>query len=248
MQEYWELYMKSIDGHRALVSFNAGISMDIEELSYTHPIVAFVKLELKEPKENGLVSKEESSKISFIEDRLEAAILKFRIGKYVGRVFSNGSVTFIFYLQFTYNWEDFLEYALSDIDKYQFSSGFQDDNEWNFYKNLLFPTNKEWQIIQNHKASNALEANGDDLQQKRAIEHKIFFIDSKSDELIKRLESDGFKIMENIKNDEGVEGIKFYRLDKPFYYDIDDLTLYLIDLSSKFGAMYDGWECSLVKA
>jgi len=42
-------------------------------------------------------------------------------------------------------------------------------------------------------------------------------------------------------------GVKFYRVDTPFYYDIDELTMQLIDISENFNGYYDGWECSLVK-
>jgi len=41
--------------------------------------------------------------------------------------------------------------------------------------------------------------------------------------------------------------VKIYRQDKPHYYEIDEVTLYLIDTAARFGAQYDGWETSLVK-
>ncbi|UFH60780.1 DUF695 domain-containing protein [Sulfurovum mangrovi] len=115
MQEYWELYMKNLEGHPASIQFNAGISMDIEEFKYIYPIVAFVKVKLKEPSEFGMLTKDEEPEILFMEDKLEASLIKFRIGKYVGRIISNGFVTFLYYLQFTYNWQDFLAFALDDL-------------------------------------------------------------------------------------------------------------------------------------
>ncbi|MEO1937759.1 MAG: ribonuclease E inhibitor RraB, partial [Sulfurimonas sp.] len=42
-------------------------------------------------------------------------------------------------------------------------------------------------------------------------------------------------------------GVEFYRKDVPFYYDIDELTMKIIDMSEQCSGMYDGWECSLVK-
>ena len=42
-------------------------------------------------------------------------------------------------------------------------------------------------------------------------------------------------------------GVSFYRQDRPFYYDIDTLTLHLIDLSQQYEGQYDGWETSVVK-
>ncbi|MDQ7043079.1 MAG: DUF695 domain-containing protein, partial [Sulfurimonas sp.] len=98
MQEYWELYMKSLEGKPASIQFNAGISMEVEELCYSHPTVAFVKAKLKDPKDNGLLSENEEPEILFMEDKLEASMIKFRIGKYVGRVISDGYVTFLYYV------------------------------------------------------------------------------------------------------------------------------------------------------
>ncbi|TNF44993.1 MAG: DUF695 domain-containing protein, partial [Epsilonproteobacteria bacterium] len=174
MQEYWELYMKNVDGKPASLQFNAGISMELEDLKYTYPTIAFVKVILKDPNEHGLLSQNEEPEILFLEDKLEASLIKFRIGKYVGRIISDGSVTFLYYLQFTYNWQDFLEYALDELEGYEVTNGHQDDSEWNYYKKLLYPTAKEWQIIQNHKVCDQLKESGDNLHLARAIEHKLF--------------------------------------------------------------------------
>ncbi len=249
MQEYWELYMKNLEGKPASIQFNAGISMEVEELQYSYPIVAYVKAKLKEPKENGLLSEQEEPEILFLEDKLEAAMLKFRIGKYVGRVISDGYVTFLYYVQYTYNWADFIEFALNEHQTYEIINGHSSDGEWNYYKNLLYPSPKEWQLIQNHKVCDALKEQGDNLYLKRAIEHKLFFqSEDKKEALVKLLEEQGFKVNSELTNEEGVNGIGFYRIDKPFYHDIDELTLSLIEMAEEHHALYDGWETSVVKS
>ena len=249
MQEYWELYMKNLEGKPASVQFNAGISMEIEELRYTYPNIAFVKVKLKEPNKNGLLSENEEPEMLFLEDKLEASLIKFRIGKYVGRIISDEYITFLYYLQFTYNWQDFLDFALDEHASYEMTSGFQEDSGWNYYQKLLYPNAKEWQIIQNHKACDALKEKEDNLYLKRAIEHKLFFIngEEKRDDLILKLDKEGFKIQKELEK-EGVKGFSFYRIDKPFYHDIDELTLYLIDLLETYNVAYDGWETSVVKS
>jgi len=248
MQEYWELYMKNLEGKPASIQFNAGISMDIDKFKYIYPTIAFVKAKLKEPKENGLLSENEEPEILFMEDKLEASMIKFRIGKYVGRIISDGYVTFLYYLQFTYNWQDFIEFALNEHQSYEITNGYSSDEEWNYYKNLLYPTAKEWQIIQNHKVCDKLKEQGDNLHLSRAIEHKIYFQNEENKEgLIKELENIGFKVQKEITNNDGIKGLEFYRIDKPFYYDIDELSLSLIDLAEAYNAQYDGWETSVVK-
>jgi len=250
VQEYWELYMKNLEGKPASIQFNAGISMEIDELGYTYPTIAFVKAKLKEPKENGLLGEHEEPEILFLEDKLEAAMIKFRIGKYVGRVISDGYVTFLYYVQYTYNWPDFIEFALNEHTSYEVSNGHSEDGEWNYYKKLLYPTAKEWQLIQNHKVCDNLKEQGDNLYFARAIEHTLFFSngEEKKDALIAKLNEKDFKVQSEIENEEGVKGLKFYRLDKPFYHDIDELTLTLIDMMEEYGASYDGWETSVVKS
>jgi len=247
MQEYWEIYMKQIDGKIASVLFNAGISVDVEKFKHIYPTIAYVKVELKEPKENGLVSQDEASEISFLEDTLEAALIKFRIGKYVGRIISDSYVTFLYYLQFTYNWQDFLDYALDEYKNYNTTTGFSDDSEWSYYKNLLFPNAKEWQIIQNHRVCKALEEKGENLEIPRVLEHKIYFTNTnktQKEALLKKLNLEGFKISKDLETD-GIKGILIYRTDKPHYTNIDKITLDIIDLCEKFDASYDGWETRL---
>jgi len=249
MQEYWELYMKNLEGKPASIQFNAGISMEVEELGYTYPTIAFVKAKLKDPKENGLLSENEEPEILFMEDKLEASMIKFRIGKYVGRVISDGYVTFLYYVQFTYNWLDFIAFALNEHANYEVSNGHSSDGEWNYYKNLLYPSAREWQIIQNHKVCSNLKEQGDNLYLPRAIEHKIYFQNEENKEaLTVDLEEKSFKVQKEIVNEEGVKGLAFYRTDKPFYHDIDELTLSLIDLAEAHNAQYDGWETSVVKS
>ncbi len=249
MQEYWELYMKNLEGKLASVLFNAGISMDADNFKYIYPQIAFVKVKLKEPDGRGLLKESEQPEIGFLEDKLEASLIKFRIGKYVGRVISDGYVTFLYYLQFTYNWQDFLNYALDESGGYEISSGYQEDGEWDYYHKLLYPSPREWQIIQNHKVCDRLRAKEDNLHLPRAIEHRAFFAgdNGQKDAVLSRLETEGFRFKCDIENEEGNKGFSFYRIDKPFYYDIDELTLRLIDLLEEYGASYDGWETSVVK-
>ncbi len=245
MQEYWEIYMKNLEGKPASILFNAGISMDVENFKYIYPTIAFIKVKLKEPKANGLLSSNEEPEIFYLEDKLEAALIKFRIGKYVGRIISDGYVTFLYYLQFTYNWQDFLDFALDEHNHYEITTGFRDDSEWNYYKNLLFPNAKEWQIIQNHKVCDALKAKGVPLEAPRIIEHKIFFTNSNEEQkqtLMQKLQDEGFEKLKDFKSEDGIDGVIVFRDDKPFYTDIDEVTLHLIELCEEYGASYDGWE------
>lgn len=248
MQEYWELYMKQIDGAIASVLVNVGISMELPSEDKLY--VGFIKLSMKEPNDRGLISEEEEAQLSFIEDKIEMEALRYRIGTYAGKIVSNKEITFIYYLKHEFEWPDVVKAAMSVFPDYEVSYGSKMDGDWEVYHKLLFPTPIEWQIIQNHKVCDHLKMQGDSLHLPRAIEHKAYFETSeKRSEFVSAIEAEGFRIKELMDANENTSmlGLSFYRQDKPFYYDIDMLTLHLINLSIQYDGAYDGWESSVVK-
>lgn len=248
MQEYWELYMKTIDGNIASVLVNAGISAELpsEDKYY----VGFIKLAMNAPNDKGLISENEEVQLNFIEDKIEMESLRYRIGNYVGKIVSNGEITFIYYLKHDFEWPDVVSAAMNDFEGYKYEFGSKMDPDWEIYNKLLFPTPIEWQIIHNHKVCDNLKANGDSLHLPRAIEHKAYFeTPEQRNTFVERIESEAFKIKELMDANENTPmvGISFYRQDKPFYYDIDTLTLHLIEITYQCEGQYDGWETSVVK-
>jgi len=249
MQEYWESYVKPIEGHKAMISFNAGVADFVPDTEYMY--VGFVKVKLNESKEDGLVNEEESNDVGFIEDRLEMESLRWRSGKYIGRIITQGEVSFIYYLKLDFEWKNTVESAMKQFPEYKHEFGSRIDMEWEVYQKLLFPTLREWQIIANHHSCDNLEEQGDDLKANRAIEHKVYFeLSENRENFVALMEEEGFKMQNEIEvpfNDKIMYGVQFYRIDTPFYYDIDELTMMIIDISDSCSGQYDGWECSLVK-
>ncbi len=249
MQEFWEAYMKPLDGRPAAVSFNAEAADMLREDNGGMGFVGFVKVKLKRPTERGLVDAAEHDDIGFVEDRLELEALRYRIGKYVGRIVTGGEVTFVYYLKYDFEWPDAVDAAMEAFD-YTYETGSRMDMEWEVYRKLLYPTPKEWQMIHNHHTCDRLREAGDDLRQPRAVEHTAYFPSSRNrDDFTAAVEKEGFRLQRTPEPADGVPqyGAVFYRIDVPHYYEIDDLTLHLIDLAESFGGEYDGWETSLVK-
>ena len=249
MQEYWEGYVKPIDGHKAMVSFNAGVSDFVPDAEYMY--VGFVKVKLNSLKEDGLVTEEESHDVGFIEDRLEMESLRWRSGKYIGRIISQGEVNFIYYLKLDFEWSNTVESAMTHFKEYSYEFGSRMDMEWEVYQKLLFPTIREWQIIANHHSCDNLKEQGDNPRLERAIEHKAYFESEENrQKFINIIEDEGFNTQEKMEvpfNDKIMYGVQFYRVDIPFYYNIDELTMHIIDICDSCAGQYDGWESSLVK-
>ena len=249
MQEYWESYVKQIEDKKAMISFNAGMADSVPNSEYMY--VGFVKVKLNSPKEDGLVTQEEANDVGFIEDRLEMESLRWRSGKYIGRIISQGEVNFIYYLKMDFEWSNTVESAMSHFNEYKYEFGSRMDIEWEVYQKLLFPTIREWQIIANHHSCNNLQEQGDTLKSERAIEHKVYFENAENRvEFISLIEAKGFNKQSEMEvpfNGKTMYGIQFYRKDIPHYYEIDNLTMNIIDMSESLAGMYDGCECSLIK-
>jgi hypothetical protein len=208
--------------------------------------VGFEKVNLKNPKDDGLISNDEIDTIYMIEDRLEFEALKWRVGKYVGLIVTNGEVNFIYYLKLDFEWSNAVSEAMKHFD-YEYEYGSKEDMQGEVYKNLLYPNIYQWQIINNHNACMQLKSQGDSLEEKRAIEHKAYFNDEASKKaFLEEISKDGFKHIQDISSDTHPYGSSFFRIDKPFFYDIDEITLKLIEKCNEFGGVYDGWECSVV--
>jgi len=173
MEEYWESYAKLVDGHKARVSFNAGVADEVPNAEFLY--VGFVKVKLKNPDADGLLTQDEADEISFIEDRIEMESLRWRSGKYMGRIVSNGEVNFIYYLKLDFEWSNTVYSAMQEFLEYEYEYGSRMDMEWEVYKKLLFPTTKEWQIIANHHSCDSLKEQGDTLnnQEQLSIKHTL---------------------------------------------------------------------------
>ena len=248
MQEYWEVYMKPLEGHPAMVSFNVSASEGLPDMALGY--VGFVKVPLLHPTKEGLISAEEEGDIGFMEDSLEMESLRYRIGTYVGRIVTKSEINFIYYLKYEFEWKDTVNAAMKKFSNYSFEMGSRADFEWEVYQKLLYPTATQWQIIQNHNSCDALVKAGDTLKESRAIEHKIYFETQKERaSFMKVIEEDGFSVQKEMEPTEEVAlyGLQFYRVDIPFYYNIDELTLAIIAKGEEYHGQYDGWETSLVK-
>lgn len=248
MQEYWESYVKAIDAHKSSVSFNASFKESREDEGFNY--VGFVQMTLLQPNEHGQVSANESDMLAMIEDRLEMEALRYRCGKYVGRIVSNGELFFIYYLKEDFEWQNAVTAAMSHFKTYDYTSHSKLDMAFEIYDKLLFPTPKQWQLIVNHHACDALQEQGDALHMQRAIEHTAYF---KTQEELQTFSAavvtKAFTIQKEfdaLLDEQPLFGVQFYRQDSAHYHDIDALTLELIDAAALCNGQYDGWESSKV--
>lgn len=246
MKENWENYIRNTNGILASIQLDTRIYLNVEEIEFTYPNIVFVKLKLKEPTETGLLSQNEEATILQIENTLKALLIESKSGVYVGCIISAGNVSFLYYLESTHKLQDFLDYAVNEVQGYDISTSHEEDGTWSTYQTLLYPTPKEWQMIENHHVCDKLKEAGSNLELPRVIVHKLQFISEyKKRDLIEELTEEGFQINDDLTTEDGYSGFTFERMDRPTYENIDALTLHLIAVLDIYDAKYDGWETSL---
>lgn len=158
IEEVWESYIRDVKGVKSAICVNTSVSMEVVDLQYTYPTVAFVKVSLKDASEEGLMKEAEEVHVLMFEKHLILSLERLAMGQFVGRIVSQTLVTFVFYLTPTQKWDAFVADAL--LEGYEVSASKEEDNEWKYYQKLLNPTPKEWRTIYNHKVCDKLQEEG----------------------------------------------------------------------------------------
>jgi len=244
----WEFYLCSVKEKPASIFFNYGVSKEPPLDKY--PLMGYIRVFMKVPKIDGLSSEAESQKLDNIEDKLLLELTKNEEAVFVGRSTTDGFRDFFFYTGSSEEWENDVAEIMKTFGSYKFRSGIKPDPEWNLYYNYLFPTDMDWELINNRHLCENLEKKGDLLTEAREIEHFIYFNDEKSrtefEKIVKEME---FSVRSYPSSEVNVKefGIQIYRDDIPSYQEINEVSLHLYEIAEHFGGRYDGWHTFVVK-
>jgi uncharacterized protein (TIGR01619 family) len=246
LQDDWDFYPCLVDGDHASIFVNLGLMKvaPIQNLSS----MAYVRVQMRNPQENGLSSQEEYPSLLALEDSMLPRLVKPNEVTYVGRNTSGGCRDFYFYVAQAREWNERVASAMSEVKEYQYEAGTREDSQWTVYSKFLYPSERSMQRIQNRRTCDALASNGDDPSKDREIDHWVYFQDSVSrDDFVKAALKQGFQmrcITDPSDEEDESYGAQIFRTDSP--NDIDTPVFILFDLASNLGGDYDGWECPVV--
>ncbi|KKK38132.1 hypothetical protein WQ57_09955 [Mesobacillus campisalis] len=244
MSENWDIYFDYIDDKIASVVLDLDIWQEIDNEEFNHSFC--LRLNLKEPNEDGLPIEKEAEVINEIEDSL-IEFLDHRNFINVGRVTTNGVRDVIFYSN--QELKNILIDAAHQFVKpagYEFEIfGIEEDETWEFYYDFLYPNQYQQQHMGNQQVVDSLEESGDQLEVPRKVEHWLLFSDLKMmKRFIKDIKKEGFSIEEepNQVNEEGKYTVAISRIDSVDLPSINEVTDLLIEISEEHEGEYDGWE------
>lgn len=242
MSDDWDFYALRVDDQPASIFVDLGIRKEAPIKS--HFTMAYLRVFMLKPKENGLSSQEEFDDLIALEDQVTAAITQDSSVIYVGRNTSSGNRDFFFYTYDSKRFEKAAQAAMRGFPAYKYETGAREDRSWRTYFEFLHPSKRDMQRIVNRRVCEQLAKHGDDPNNQRKIDHLALLPSAEAQAAFEHhVALEGFAI--DCAPEEGDEygqfSVEFSRSDRPA--EIDEIVIPLLEKVIDLGGSYDGWGC-----
>ncbi len=245
MTDHWLYFPCRIGDDLAFIFYDHGRRETIDSLAA--PNLLRVRLALQAPHENGLPTEQESGSLTAFEDAFQQVVSESG-GNYVGRLTTAGTREFLAYVGDGESvWAERLRTFPSDHG-YPLDVTVEADPEKRGYWDELFPSDHDWQVIQDLKVIDTLAESGDDLGLARRIDHWATFSNkAKALAFQAWAQREGFSVEGILDPDDEDEAyaVRLHHVGTPRVEDISQVTIRLADAAKEQGGEYDGWETSV---
>lgn len=243
----WDFYFCRVENKPASISVDLG-------LKKTAPIPEYdkrynISVKFKRPDENGFSTREEFQILCDIEDALTEAMVSLDAIQ-VGRLKSDGQQELFFYGPSNEDFEYTIDEVMSGFPDYLYAADCTDDPEWTDYFDFLYPEPYYFQSIQNRRVIQQLEAQGNDHDKKREVDHWIYFsTETGRDRFAVEVEKNGFTVISKQQNEDREHPftINISRGDTTNWDDVNEYVWFLCDTAEANEGVYDGWGCTVEK-
>lgn len=247
MSENWQSYVTSIDDLPAAILLDLGAA----EIEPKPPYLTWLRISYDVNREDGFPDEAQRERLDELEEALDGAIeeLDFAVHP-VGRMTHQGLRAFYYYSENPLGLESALGGAMVPFGSLACEIGQREEQDWEAYFSLLYPSPREMQLISNQQVLLALADHNDDHDLPREVEHFTYFpTESAADEFATRVGAEGFALkVKRPPEEPGDEWcVRVIRVDPVDYFSIGDATLCLFDLAEECGGTYDGWETKVTK-
>jgi hypothetical protein len=245
MSDEWQYFPCTIGESRASIFLDVGIAKSIDAAP---PHLANIRLEYREPREDGLPTSAEFDAVSDIETQLESFTSQAS-DWYVGRTTYGGARTF--YVYTTRQESAWLAWVahMETTTGYSFRLAYEEDRDHRAYRDELYPTEDDWRVIRDLGVIEHLREHGDDGSESRRVDHWLYFA-SEADTVpfVAWAVEQGF-VHDPEFSGVGEDGRYCLRLHHEGPVTIHAISHHTIKLSRQAracGADYDGWETPVI--
>jgi len=211
----------------------------------SHPVALRARVLMRDPRPDGLRSGAEAPALFAFEDRLVARLRETLDAVYVGRVVGGVRTEILFYVPLAMEAEPAA--VVSDLEPYGVSFTRVLDRSWLEYGEL-YPDEREWQQITDHRLLQVLEEKGDQPDVPRQVDHLVLFgarpaAESAAHVLARR----GFAFFSGdpVRERDGTFAVEFHRVETCHARDVRRFVDEILDIVLPLGGSYDGWGCEV---
>jgi hypothetical protein len=246
MLDAWHTYPVQMGDHRAFITYNHGYAEIADKDK--RDFLLKVRVKIKNPTPTGMPTSEEFPALSAVDEKLDDS-LTGKGAAYVGRITVDGYRYFHFYINFP---EQMASEAIDNVSKqtsYKLQYSHKKDIAKDGYWKDLYPTNDDWQVIQDMKVLDALKKSGDTPSKPREVFHWAYFLEMKTAlNYGEWAQSNQYKLIsvENTSDKKKV-GVRFSHIGTMVLEDITHHTIGLNRKAKELKGDYDGWETSVEK-
>ncbi|AZZ92360.1 DUF695 domain-containing protein [Hahella sp. KA22] len=246
MQDNWSVYPKFTDEGQAWVSVNLGY----EEIARTdaRDSLLAVKLKLKRANAQGLPTSEEFAALEEIDEALFQG-LDAHNAVYAGRISVNHERYFFYYMNCD---EEIAAAIIRNVGRqfgYTLEFGVSAEPEKQSYWRNLYPSEDDWQVIQDLEVLQTLAKSGDQPDIQREVTHWACFpTQAQAQQFADWAAAEHYVVSRCAREEDGDRFQVIYshtgsmRLD-----DISFHTMFSNRKAHEHGGDYDGWETSVEK-
>lgn len=247
MSDHWETFPCTIGDHAAFITYDHGIRTELGALPFQN--CAGFEITLKNPDDRGLPHGDEFSWLNEVEDRISSGLTEARAVS-VGRITTNGRRRILYYT--THDEATSMAIAREAASSYGYVIELAHalDLERSHYWNELFPTDDDWQVIQDMRVEDSLRKEGDPLTMPREVEHWAYFHTAADRQRFVEAvtgQFDAIELYETTDSSRGIFTAKLAHTSLPDYRSMNKFTMFLNRAAKESGGDYDGWETLLCK-
>ena len=249
-QQDWAAYLTTIENVK-VGSIMVDLGLKAVAPVTNKPNRLRVQIPMNTLDENGLPSPQEFEALNNVDESVSTALVEKTEAIYAGHLYHEGVMTLYYYAGEDSRFDSVLSEAMSAFPNYKHGSQIDRDENWEFYRDFLYPLPIQLQSIGNQKTINIFAERGDKLDKERQVDHWIYFsTDQDRQKFLATIEGKGFKVE---KQDviEATDGRPFLlqisRFDKLTSAAADQYMLELWQIAEDCNGNYDGWESYSVK-
>jgi hypothetical protein len=241
----WEYFPCTIGEYAA--SIFVDVSM-VDRLSECPVNLVRLSVIYKNPREDGLPTRDEYQALSDIED----CIVKTTGSgdRYVGRrTYNKRRQFYIYSARPKADWKGFAA-ELADQSRYDIRMNYEEDAARTGYTADLYPSQDDWQIITDLRVIESLRSEGDDGSAPRLIDHWAYFpLQDAARRFAAWAQEQGFTELRegSYATDRGDYCVRLSHEGTVRINAIGNRTIALNRAAREHGGNYDGWETPVIK-